>query len=267
MENERDVQERCGQRASPDLSGPLTVLSVDALDELMRTVRAGLRSDKASTANEYNVWEWAVTLATLTHDVAMSVHVLATHNNVRAGIILNRSLSEYRLRLQYYVQTPDAATADMAGFEAELRSVIAARPIAEFEAMLDADMMQNVRDMLTEPQMKGPRRQIRQMFEAVYGDKADLLYDLHYALGSAFAHGKVLATGDVLRRADPNDNTVFSFHPQSNVFPLNNVLGEAVGHVIAMLGIAAAVFSEPTRHAELEARFAAILEDIEPAPK
>jgi hypothetical protein len=258
------MEERCGQRSSPELSGPLTTLSVDALDELMRTVRAGLKSERASTADEYNVWEWTVALATLTHDIATSVHVLVTHSNVRAGMILNRSLSEYRLRLQYYVQNPSTATNDMAGFEQELRKVMAARPLVEFEAMLDEDMMQNVRDMLAEPQMKVQRRQIRQMFEAVHGNKADLLYDLHYAIGSAFSHGLVLATGDVYRRADPNDPTVFSFHPQSNVFTLNNVLGEAVGHVLAVLEIAAGVFSEPTEHAALDTRFRSLLEQIEP---
>jgi hypothetical protein len=103
-------------------------LSIEVLDELIRVLRVGLLSDKATNADEYNVWEWAITLGTLTHDVATSVHVLATHNNVRAGIILNRSLSEYRLRVQYYVQTPEAATTDLTAFETELRSAMAARP-------------------------------------------------------------------------------------------------------------------------------------------
>jgi hypothetical protein len=102
------------------------------------------------------------------------------------------------------------------------------------------------------------------MFEAVYGDKASLLYDLHYAIGSAFSHGKVLATADVLRRADPNDATVFTFHPQSNVFSLNNVLGEAVGHALSVLDTVATLFSSATSHSDLASRFRDILERLEP---
>lgn len=258
------MEDRCGQRSSPDLSGPLTVLSVDARDEMIRVVRAGLDSDRATNADEYHVWEWTVTLATLTHDIATSVHVLTTHNNVRAGVILNRSLSEYRLRLRYYVQHPHIATTDMAGFEPELRKVMAARPLTEFEELLDEDAMRGVRDFLSEPPVKSSRRPIRAMFDAVYGNNAALLYDLHYAIGSAFSHGLVLATGDVLRRSDPNDESVFTFHPQSNVFTLNAVLAEAVGHVLDVLQIAGDVFHETTAHRPLEKRFRGLVEALRP---
>jgi hypothetical protein len=121
----------------------------------------------------------AVTLSTLAVDVGESVHILATHDSARIPMILNRSLSEYRLRLQFYMKHPDKATEDLETYETEMRSVMAARPIAELEQKRDPEMMKNVREFLSGFDVKVTRRQIQQMFQDVYGDKADLLHNLH----------------------------------------------------------------------------------------
>jgi len=258
------MDDGCRQKASPNLNVDLTILSFDVLEELMRTIRAGLLCDYAENAEEYCVWEWAITLGGLTHDIATSVHMLVTHNIVRAPMILNRSLSEYRVRLRYYMKHPDVAVKHISRFETELRSAVSARPIGELEGQMPAELIEGVRDLLEGETVKVPHLSIRQMFDDVYDDKSKLLYDLHYAVGSAFAHGTVLATSDVFRRSDKDDKTTFTFHPQSNVFSLNKTLGEAVGHALEILHHVSMVFRVESRHPELHDRFAALLDLIEP---
>lgn len=253
------MDDGCRQKASPDLNVDLTILSFEVLAELMRTVRAGLLCDNAQTAEEYCVWEWAVTLGGLTHDIATSVHMLVTHNNVRAPMILNRSLSEYRVRLRYYMKHPDVAVTHMSRFETELRSAVSARPIEELETKMSAELVEGMRDLFEGETVKVPRLSIRQMFDDVHEDKSKLLYDLHYAVGSAFAHGTVLATGDVFRRSDKDDKSAYTFHPQSNVFSLDKTLGEAVGHALEILHHVSMVFRVESNHSELHDRFAVLL--------
>lgn len=260
------MDDACTYRMSTQLDSDLAVLSIGILSELKRAIRAAVeaRSIDASDAVAHSLWTWGVSLATLAHDVARSVHILATHDSIRAAMVLNRCLSEYRVRLDYYLEKPDVAAADLAQFDDELRKVLQSRPIDHLEAYLSTCQMQRIRDFVREPNERISRRNVKGMFEDVFGDRADAVYGVHYAIASAFTHGSVLATGDVFRKSESLDPTDYTFHFTTNVFSLNSVLGEALIHVIAMLRTMSRLFGMPNDAERIALAFAPILARIEP---
>ncbi len=101
------------------------------------------------------------------------------------------------------------------------------------------------------------------MFEDVFAGKATVLYDGHYALGSAFVHGSALATADVLRKAGGGDPTDYTFHLSFTVFSLSKTLGETVIHVIGMLRTMQRLFSKPNAVDEIAVAFEPVLDRID----
>jgi hypothetical protein len=260
------MDDACTYRMSTQLDSDLAVLSTSALGELKRAIRAIVeaRSIDANEAVTHSLWTWGVSLATLAHDVARSVHILATHDGIRAAMVLNRCLSEYRVRLDYYVENPDFAAADLAQFDDELRKVLQSRPIDHLETYLSTCQMQRVRDFVSEPNERISRRNVKGMFEDIFGDRAGAVYGVHYAIASAFTHGSVLATGDVFRKSGSLDPTNYTFHFTTNVFSLNSVLGEALIHVLAILRAMNRLFGLANDAEPIASAFAPILARIEP---
>jgi len=260
------MNDACDYRMSTQLDPDLAAFSISALSELKRAIRAVVEapSDATETLTQ-SLWTWGVSLATLAHDVASSVHILATHDGVRAAMVLNRCLSEYRVRLDYYVENPEIATADLSQFDDELRRVFQAKPFDHLDAFLSTSQMERIRAFVDEPNERLGRRNVRSMFDDVFGDRAGAVYGVHYAIASAFVHGGVLATADVFRKSESADPTDYTFHFTTNVFSLNSVLGEAVVHVIAMLRTMNRLFGLHNDGERLAKDFTPILSRIEPA--
>jgi Family of unknown function (DUF5677) len=258
----------CGQRASPELDAELTIISGTALEELERAIRAVVDGFGGTfkDAEHRAMWKWGISLATLTQDVASSAHILVTHSSIRAAMILNRSLSEYGVRLEFYMQDPAAAVADISQMETEMRKVLQSRPIDDLEGRMPTEMFEALQRLVQEPNEKTTRRQIKSLFEQVFAEKSTVLYQGHYAIASAFVHGSALATADVIRRAGGTDPTDYTFHLTTNVFSLNKVLGETVIHVIAMLRTLYRLFGQPNAAEDLATAIEPILTRIDEAP-
>jgi len=261
------MDDACSYRMSTQLDSDLAVLSISALSELKRAIRAVVEAPSSIDAGEtvaHSLWTCGISLTTLAHDVARSVHILATHDSVRPAMVLNRCLSEYRVRLDYYMEKPDVAAADLGQFDDVLRKVFQSKAFDYLEMHLSTSQMECIRGFVNEPNERVSNKSVKSMFEDVFGDRAGAVYGVHYAIASAFVHGGVLATADVFRKSGTADPTDYTFHFTTNVFSLNSVLGEALIHVIAMLRTMNRLFGLPNDVEHIAAALVPILARIEP---
>lgn len=188
---------------------------------------------------------WRILLLAISADVGLSIYRLAesaADDHARAMRMLDRSLFEYGLRLEYYVFYPEAAVRHAKNLSAWWATLVkASQQFVDFanlsreERHYFAEVMRNMEDLeypairymlrqcLAKNGYKGGERKRR--FQWLIGN--------YYHIGSALIHGSQGAFYDFF--AHNPQTSGFAFTPKSVRHPLDKTLLNSAIHLIGTL--------------------------------
>jgi hypothetical protein len=188
---------------------------------------------------------WRILLLAISADVGMSIirlAVLADEDHSRAMRMLDRSLFEYGLRLEYYVHCPDDAVKHANNFRSWWGALLKASQVFSNPEALTPEERRQMNEIIKSMQaLEIPA--IRHMLLLVLtmngyrgGDRKRLarwLLGHYYHIGSALIHGSQGAFSDFFSK-NPETGAI-AYTPKSVRFTVSDSLFNAALHLIEVL--------------------------------
>jgi hypothetical protein len=220
----------------------------DALDETSRL-------DRADDADSRAVRLWAFTLGPLIVDVGNSVLLLVSHGERRAPAILNRSITEYEVRLRYYALRPDKARQAIEQIQERFRVIMRADPT--WRIGRDDEHVSKTQDWLDESDDMGRESIKNDLFKTVFGEDWKAYYDGYYGKASALVHGYETIIRDV-HRAFFNGEENPQIDYKGQVWDVDDSAAVLIHGVLDCLGMVESIFALERKSAALEVRWTAM---------
>lgn len=229
---------------------------MDIRQELLRHVkeaRAKLRSliqallDAAPLADENKkiILSWRLLLLGLAHDVSGSIYALGLaldDNHARSMRVLDRSLFEYGLRLEYYFYYPEDGVSHAKAMTTWWNVLLkASAPYMDTEGLTDAerDILSNAIESTEKVEYANVRAMLKKSLQANgfskdEAEKRELwIYNNYYNQGSTLAHGSQGAFIDFFTK-DPASGA-FEFMLKSPRFTVADTLFNTTLHLIQFI--------------------------------